>query len=210
MALINEAYAKERDGRFVVRWDDSHPVYIATLGADRMARIVEGQQNDLEWLGIKPDEYVRQSNILDDVHVLLENAHITVMPEEDTYILPELIGNDRVPLYPLTPTFTIEKVIMDYIEGVTHLIRGVDLLSEFGLYQYFCRQIALPRPIHIYLPRLRWQHGDMSKTAGAQSVCDLRNSGFTPGQVRDMVATACLRYPPNGWAIENLKGNPSL
>ena len=105
---------------------------------------------------------------------------------------------------------TAEKVIMDYMQGITHLIRGVDLLSEYSLYQFYCRCLDIPMPKHIYLPRLRWSHGDMSKTMGARTIADLRHNGHTPQEVRDMIAEACLYCTSNGWSLDNIKGTPFL
>ncbi len=213
-ALVNEALAQASGGFFLVRFDDSNPLHIKSLGTERMARIVEQQRTDLEWLGFKPDGWAKQSDMLEGVHYWL-SQRLGLMrdewPEDEHPVhLPELIGDDYTPLYPLTPTLTAEKVVMDYHEGVNLLVRGIDLLSEYSLYQYYCRRMDLPQPRHIYLPRLKWQHGDMSKSNGAQTISDLRYSGYTPGQVRDMVAKACLHYPANGWTLHNLKGQPRI
>lgn len=208
-ALLNEAVARESGGKFIVRFEDSHPVRIVTLGRDRTELILREQQFDLEWLGLKPDEWIRQSDVMDEVHEWLSKRTGVLLDKNPPEYVPELIGDD-VLLYPLTPMLTAEKVVMDYMEGVNLLIRGVDLLSEYSLYQYYCERFELPRVRHVYLPRLRWARGDMSKSGGAQTVCDLRNNGYTPQQVRDMVEAACLRIPANGWTFQNLKGEPRL
>lgn len=208
MAMINETIAHESGGRFIVRFDDSHLIRISVLGRDKIELIRKGQQDDLEWLGFKPDKWIKQSDIIDEVHEYL-SKHATIMPDENPPAVPEIIGSD-VMLYPLTTMLTAEKVVMDWMEGVNLLVRGVDLLSEYSLYQYYCRLLGFPQPLHIYLPRLRWEHGDMSKTGYAQSISDLRYNGCTPGQVWEMVATACLVNVPNGWTLHNLKGEPRL
>jgi len=210
MAMINEAFAKE--GRFIVRWDDSHPTLNRTKGRDGLNRIIDGQRADLDWLGFLPDYYVKQSDIIESVHrKIAEHKTITVFDDsEERSILPTLVGDDHVLVFPLASMFTLEKVIMDHEEGITHLIRGMDLMSEFSLYQYYCRCLGYPQPTHIYLPRLRWKYGDMSKTAGSQSICELRALGLNPQDVRDMVEKACLRYPFNGWTLDNIKGIPCL
>lgn len=210
MALVNEAFAKERNGKFIVRWDDSHPHRIASMGEERIARIQESQANDLEWLGIFPDEHIKQSDVVGDVRETIRISAIPKLQDEPEPITPLLIGDVGVIIYPLTPALTLEKVILDHREGVTHLVRGVDLLSEFSLYQFYCRDLGYPQPRHIYIPRLAWQHGDMSKTTGARTVSGLRSNGYTPQDVRAMVKDACLRLVPNGWQLDNIKGVPYL
>lgn len=208
MALINEAFAE--DGRFIVRWDDSHPRRIRDMGRERTDNIRRGQREDMEWLGFKPYAYIKQSDIIDEARELAASFGVT-MKDEEPVKLARLIGSDYdVLTYPLTPALTSEKVIMDHAIGTTHLIRGIDLMTEYSLYQYFCRLFNLPQPEHIYLPRLRWRNGDMSKTLGARSVCNMRNEGYTPQDVRDIVARACLRSPGNGWTLGNIKGVPCL
>jgi glutamyl/glutaminyl-tRNA synthetase len=213
-ALVNEALAQSSGGRFIVRFDDSNPYHVNNLGPERMARVANEQRRDLLWLGFEPDSWIWQSVILVEVYEWL-GKRIPLLrdevPQDDVPLrVPELIGDDYTPLYPLTPTLTAEKVVMDWQAGVTLVVRGVDLLSEYSLYQYYCRRLDLPQPRHIYLPRLKWAHGDMSKTNGAQTINDLRYAGYTAAQVRDMVAKACLHYPPNGWTLQNLKGQPRL
>lgn len=207
MALINEALAT--DGKFIVRWDNSSPPYINTIGAERMNRVIDGQQEDLTWLGFKRWYWIRQSDVIDEVHAWL-STRLKILPDDIPCILPELIGDDYTMLYPMTSMLTAEKVVMDYQEGVNLLVRGIDLLSEYSLYQYYCKLLDLPQPRHIYLPRLTNIHGDISKTNGSLCIANLRYDGYTPDEVRGMVEKACLRWPPNGWTLQNLKGSPRL
>jgi glutamyl/glutaminyl-tRNA synthetase len=208
-ALVNESVAHESGGKFIVRFDDSHEVRRVVLGVERTERICVWQEADLRWLGFKVDKWIKQSDIIEEVHDWLSKRTGVLLDKNPPECVPELIGDD-VLLYPLTPTLTAEKVVMDYMEGINLLIRGLDLLSEYSLYQYYCERFELPRVRHVYLPRLRWAHGDMSKSGGAQSVTDLRYNGYTPQQVRGMVESACLRNIANGWTLQNLKGEPRL
>jgi len=210
-ALVNETFAKEHSGRFIVRFDDSHPLRIQSMGKERIANILQGQQDDLDWLGVQPDESIKQSDVIEDIrHMLHRRIPEAMMKDEVDVAMPRLLGDVRFDLYPLTPEITAEKVLMDYAKGVTHLVRGVDLLSEYSLYQYYCRLLDMPQPKHIYFPRLQWRYGDMSKTLGAKTVSSLRGEGYSPQHVRDLVAEACLRYPPHGWSLDNIKGAPCL
>jgi glutamyl/glutaminyl-tRNA synthetase len=205
MALVNEAYARECGGRFIVRFDDSHPLYIRTLGQDRIDRLVGEQQTDLEWLGINADVYIRQKDIVAEIEEQIEFGKWRVFKEES---LPWVADDTFFLSYPFTSQLTIEKVLMDNKEHITHLIRGVDLLSEFSLYQYCCLCLDLPLPRHIYLPRLKWQRGNMSKSTGARFIGEMRSAGYTPEEVRGMLESSCLHNPAFGWSIENIKPEP--
>ncbi|HVV95435.1 MAG TPA: glutamate--tRNA ligase [Hyphomicrobiales bacterium] len=57
-ALLNWCFARKRGGRFVLRFDD-------TDRARSRAEYAEGIAADLDWLGIRPDAVVRQSQRLD-------------------------------------------------------------------------------------------------------------------------------------------------
>ena len=207
MALVNEAYARERGGTFIVRFDDSHPLYIKTLGQDKIDRMVSEQQNDLEWLGIKPDLYIRQQDIIAEVEEQIEHCQLQALREES---LPWVVADTFFLSFPFASALTIERVIMDNQEHVTHLIRGVDLLSEFSLYQYCCKCLDLPLPSHIYLPRLKWRHGNMSKSTGAHFIGETRSAGYAPEEVRIILEAACLHHPAFGWSIANIKPEPLL
>jgi glutamyl/glutaminyl-tRNA synthetase len=206
-ALVNEAVSNETGGRFIVRFDDSNPAWVSVIGRDRMELIIKGQKEDMEWVGLRPSVWSNQSGIIDEVHKWI-SRRIGLLPDDNSPTTPGIIGGEGLVLYPLTPTLTAEKVVMDWMEGTNLLIRGIDLITEYSLYQYYCRVFGLPEPRHIYLPRLKWAYGEMSKSAGSQTVCELRNSGYTPRQVRDRLETACLVLPSNGWTLDNLKGSP--
>ena len=179
------------------------------MGEERIARIVDGQWSDLDWLGIQPDSYIKQTNILGGIREMISDDDILVDPG-GMDVKPHLIGDDYVPLYPMLTLLTLEKVFMDHQIGTTHLIRGVDLLSEYSLYQYYCLRANLPRPDHIYLPRLRWHKDSMSKTTGSISITDLRNQGLTPQDVREILEMACLHRYEKDWTLRNLKGDPCV
>jgi len=213
MALVNEAYARKHGGSFVVRFDDSHPLFIDTLGPERIERIVREQQSDLEWLGIKPDLYIRQKDIVAAVREQMEHCQLQTFEEQfirREQFLPWVVSDTFFLSYPFLSELTIEKVIMDSQEHVTHLIRGIDLLSEFSLYQYCCKCLGLPLPEHIYLPRLGWRHGDMSKSRGALFIGEMRSNGYVPEEVRDILEASCLHFPSFGWSIKNIKAEPRV
>lgn len=208
-ALVNESFAQEHSGRFYVRWDDSHPLRVEAMGVELISRILEQQRYDMDWLGFTPHDYIKQSKVVDEVRAIIsKQSAFRVLRDEPEPILARLISDGYMMTYPLTSMLTAEKVIMDSRISITHLIRGLDLFSEFSLYQYYCRCLELPQPKHIYLPRLKWQHGNMSKTLGSLTIANLRHNGYTPEDIRQLLSEACLLCPFDGWHLYNLKPAP--
>src|SRR3954454_4234645 len=113
-AVANRRFADERQGRLLLRLDDTGP-----------ARNVEGGFEaivaDLEWLGIDWDEGpLRQS----ERHVRhREAAHLVGEPDADGALRfgrTTLLRADRSPTSPLAPA------VDDLDFGITHVIRGSD------------------------------------------------------------------------------------
>lgn len=209
VALVNEGITKDYNGKFYIRFDDTSPQHVKRYGAERLARTRVAQQELMEWMGLRTDGYSRQTDRLAEVHDILKTIEIRAADEYIPY-QPELVADAYVPMFPFAPMLTAEKVVFDHMLGVNLLIRGVDLMTEYGLYQYFCEALGYPKPQHIYLPRLSWAGGDMSKRHGAVFLSELRADGYTPEQIREMLGFACLRNISNGWALSNLKGAPRL
>lgn len=210
MALINEAVAHQSGGKFIVRHDDSNQEHERVFGRARMDRARAQQREELEWLGLPVDEWITQTEILPQVHVELVRRDWVFPFNTYPIVTAQLPCDERTALFPYEPLSTAEKVIMDWMEGINLLIRGLDLLSEYALYMHLCRLGKLPEPAHLYLPRLGSPHGVMSKTHGGVWVADLRAKGYSPADVRLMLAEACLREPGNPWALWNLKSEPRL
>jgi len=205
-ALVNEALAV--DGKFYVRFDDTAPAHITDIGPVRMARIREQQEEELKWLGLNVTAYIGQIEQLEEVQRRLKPLNL---PDCDGRGLqPELIADNYYPMFPAVPLITAEKVVFDHMIGTNLLVRGMDLMTEYALYQYFCERLGYPEPRHVYLPRLSWANGDMSKRFGGLFIADLRADGYTPQDIRDMLEKACLRHPWNGWTLTNLKGAPRI
>jgi len=211
IALINEALARNSGGGFFVRWDDNNPPY-KIWGRERLDAVCAAQREELEWLGFRADAWIQQSRIEEETTAELAALGWVPMAEDDPIHTPELISEPYIPLYPCTPTLTAYKVVMDWQMGVNLLVRGIDLITEYAHYQYYCRMFDLPQPRHVYLPRLGMAGWDISKSHGTHgaTIMELRSAGYTPGQIRDMVGKACLRWYVNGWTLENIKPEPRL
>jgi glutamyl/glutaminyl-tRNA synthetase len=212
LILLNQHAAKSSGGRFVVRLDDDQPYWLAHLGARSIARHCEAIQEDLEWAGVVPDHCTYQSREHDaNLRFLQNRIPLTALPEDGLYPTPSIVTCSRP--YPYVPSITALKVVQDFREGVNCLIRGVDLVSEFSLYCYFCDLLELPIPQFIYVPKLL-SHGedlaDVSKTTGNFKLADLRTAGFNPADLKEALMECCLIDPAKGWQWTNVKNQPTL
>src|SRR4030043_463626 len=205
LVLVNEYEAhKDPSGKFIVRFDDNQYFWRDKIGPAKTIEIIQSMIDDLEWIGVNVDEYISQQKIEDQTTNELEMHMRSRGP-----ILRGMYFHDEVPItknpfvyYPYTPYYSLEKVWLDFQEGVNLLIRGIDLISEFALYEYFVDLMGLPRVKHIYMPRLQHAAGELSnlsKTVGNWKIGELRNIGLKPDDVLCHLARSCLINPDGVW-----------
>ncbi len=211
--LVNEHFAHDNWGKFIVRFDDESPPAMI-ISNDQRERLIANQIQDINWLEIDVDEWQWQSKIHRDVISNLDLIGHKPMKDvaEGYHILPthvRMIGTGWLP-YPYVPQQTAERVMMDHMIGTTHLIRGEEFFGEFSLYSYFCEKFNFKIPQFIFLPRLTSKHGDISKTCGGYTVAEFRGEGYTAREVKDMIAKAVLYWAANGWTLHNLRPNPQI
>ena len=164
-ALVNQAIAD----KFILRFDDSQRIWRNRLGAVAMEQYAAGQLRDLLWMGIRPDAVIYQSKM--ESAVLQELAHCphwrAVYDHENE---PVIVSSPRIEAWGTDFPITAEKIVLDYMQGVTVMVRGLELLQENALYLYLCGIFGYPQPKMVYIPRLMQQDGteltNISKTAG--------------------------------------------
>jgi glutamyl/glutaminyl-tRNA synthetase len=210
--LVNEYFATSHNGSFFVRFDDDNEI-VSSMPKEQVNRILNSQIDDIEWLGMEVDKWISQKEVIPFVHHKLLELGYEFMPEVH-------LGHHKLPYFPRMGTSWIpypyvvqqiaERVVMDNMEGVTHVIRGDDFATEYSLYCYFCQRFEFSVPEFVFLPRLSSVRGDISKSNGGYKVSDFRYRGGTPEQLKEMLGEACLYYPNNGWEIYNIKPNPRI
>jgi glutamyl/glutaminyl-tRNA synthetase len=201
IALINYHEAKQAGGKFILRLDDDQPDWIAEIGRDGLRHYGASALETLRAFGLTPDEWYFQSRIVIDQAPAYKPspfpAPIDPLATSQTW-------------YSYTPRFTYCKVVMDYRDQISLLIRGVDLLSEFSLYQFYVDLLGYPSPKHYYLPRLLDHSGaEISKTNGAPSVNSYLER-YTPEQIIERLAHCILNVPAIGWRSFNVKRHPVI
>ena len=218
MALVNECEAKKSGGQMHVLLDDIQPWWRNQLG-DKIGEYSRAAVEDLQWLGIKIGDVVSQHDrydeIADDLEYLgfLENP-LTGNPTLDYDAAAfAIVGEPGRHFYPYVPFLTVCKVVWDRRLGVTHVIRGDDLITEMSLYAHYCTRLGCPIPRQTFLPRLRLEQGeltDVSKTTGNWKLHGLRDQGWTAASVRRCLADSCLIDRTGEWTANNIKPCPIL
>src|SRR3989344_6473199 len=211
-ALYNYIYAKQHDGEFIVRIEDTDT---ARSKKEYEEKILES----LEWLGFKRDgelwhqseriaiykkyldeliatgkAYVSQEAEGDNREVVrFKNPNKTVSFTDlirgeikfDTTELEDFIIAKNVE----EPIYHLAVVIDDSESGITHVIRGEDHISNTPRQILIQEAIGAPRPIYAHLPLILGRdRSKMSKRNGAVPVSEYRNRGYLPEAVVNYLA----------------------
>jgi len=209
-ALVNQAIADQ----FLLRFDDNQDYWKARLGEAAIEQYAAGQLRDLLWMGIRPDAVAYNSKMEDAMRYEMARSHwrmVYVPPDA----APIIVSNPRIEPWGPELYLTAEKVILDHIQGVTVMARGLELLQENALYLYLCGIFGYPIPREmVYIPRLMAYDGaelaDISKTRGNWKVQELRERGISPEAIRRVLRRACLRESDGSWDTLNIKSAPVL
>src|SRR5574343_249899 len=87
------------------------------------------------------------------------------------------------------PLFHLAVVVDDFEEGITHVIRGEDHVSNTPRQILIQRAIGAPTPIYAHLPLvLGSDKQKLSKRKGARSVSEYKKDGYLPSAILNAVA----------------------
>ena len=87
------------------------------------------------------------------------------------------------------PLFHLAVVVDDFDEGMTHIIRGEDHVSNTPRQILIQRAIGAPTPIYAHLPLvLGGDRKKLSKRRGALALTEYRTRGYLPGALLNMVS----------------------
>lgn len=229
IAKVNETEAHKTGSKFFVRFDDDQFYWndIAKIDIDT---IKNETKKDFEWAGIEVDEYISEKEINNSVDELLNKfkyKKFNTLSHGLTHIyLPETpasLNAGRLPdeaiadksFYPFVPDLTARKVICDALNDTRLLIRGLDLITEFSLYNYYCMAWDLIIPKQVFLPKVKMlensgQISGISKTLGGFAIKTFRDRGVSAKEIWHMMADSCLLNPNEPWTINNIKPNPYI
>jgi glutamyl-tRNA synthetase len=213
-ALFNWLYARHEGGEFRLRienTDTAREVYEAT----------EQIQESLRWLGLDWDgEVTFQLDRADDSRVVAERlveegtayrdegAIRFRMPDEGVTAYDDLVlGRVEVPNAELEdlvlvrsdgrPTYNFASPLEDMWDEITHVIRGVDHISNTPKQINILRAVGTEPPVYAHVPNVNGADSrPLSKRHGAVSVGDFRAEGYVPEALLNFLAL--LGWAPDG------------
>jgi glutamyl-tRNA synthetase len=211
-ALFNWLFARRHGGEFRLRienTDTAREVYEAT----------EQIQESLRWLGLDWDGEVTFQ--LDRLERCQELAHELVasgkayeddgairfrMPEEGTTAWDDLVlGRIEVENRQLEdvvilrsdgrPTYNFASPVEDLLDGITHVIRGPDHVSNTPKQINLLRAVDAELPAYGHVPNVNGPDGKkLSKRHGAVTVDDFRREGYVPDALVNFLALLGWSY----------------
>jgi glutamyl-tRNA synthetase len=197
-ALFNWLYASHSNGKFLIRIED-------TDRERSEARFLDEILEDLQWLGINWDEdpifqskrfdlyREKAEEILKTGKAYREGEAILFKVEKGRSIEVQDLIHGKVTFDTETikdqvmiksdgsPAYNFSCVVDDADQGITHVLRGDDHLSNTPKQILFYEALNLPLPKFAHMPLIMGQDGaKLSKRHGGVSVEEYKNEGFLP------------------------------
>jgi glutamyl-tRNA synthetase len=212
--LFNWLFARGRDGECLLRIEN-------TDTSREVAESVEQIERSLSWLGIQWDgETTFQLDVMDrarqEAQRLVaegsayedEGAIRIRMPDEGSTAWDDAIkGHIEVPNAELEdlilvrsdgrPTYNFASPLEDWLDRITHVIRGDDHVSNTPKQINVLRALGTEPPLYAHVPSVFGADGKkLSKRHGAVSVDEFRTAGYVPEALVNFLAL--LGWAPDG------------
>ncbi|MCS7184256.1 MAG: glutamate--tRNA ligase [Patescibacteria group bacterium] len=108
-----------------------------------------------------------------------------------------LIGDFVIAKSETEPLFHLSTPIDDYYQGITHIIRGAEHISNTPKQIIVYRAMNWPLPFYAHIPLLLGETGGkLSKRHGAKSVLEYKKEGFLPEAINNFLIL--LGWHPKG------------
>ena len=214
--LFNWLFARPTGGEVLLRIEN-------TDTSREVAEATDQIQRSLAWLGIDWDGPVRfQLDRMEDAQRLArqlvddgkayedEGAIRFRMPDEGVTGWDDIIrGRVEVPNESIEdlvilrtdgrPTYNFANPIDDMLDGITHVIRGQDHISNTPKQLQILRALGAEPPVYAHAPDVLGTDGKkLSKRHGAESVEDFHRQGYLPEALVNFLARL-------GWAYDDRK-----
>src|SRR3954463_6797340 len=213
-ALFNWLFARNRGGEFLIRIEN-------TDTSREVQGAVEHALESLAWLGLdwdRPPTF--QLDRLEDCRKLAEElvadgkayedegAIRFRMPDEgETSWLDVVRGEISFPNESLEdlvlvrphgrPTYNFASPMEDVWDGITHVIRGEDHISNTPKQINIIRAVGAELPVYAHVPNVSGADGKkLSKRHGAVTVDEFRKAGYLPEALMNFLAL--LGWAPDG------------
>ena len=212
--LFNWLFARHEDGEFRLRIEN-------TDTSREVAEAVDQIQDSLRWLGLDWDgEVTFQLDRMDDCRRVAdqlvadgkayedEGAIRFRMPNEGTTGWDDVVrGRVEVPNETIEdlvlvrsdgrPTYNFASPMEDVWDGITHVIRAEDHISNTPKQINIIRAIGAAQPVYAHVPNVNGADGKkLSKRHGATGVDEFRKAGYLPDALINFLAL--LGWAPDG------------
>jgi glutamyl-tRNA synthetase len=213
-ALFNWLFARHEGGEFRLRIEN-------TDTSREVAEAVDQIQDSLRWLGLDWDgEPTFQIDRMDDCRKVAEQlvadgkayedegAIRFRMPDEGVTAWDDVvrgrveIANETIEDVVLVrsdgrPTYNFASPMEDVWDGITHVIRGDDHISNTPKQLNIIRAVGGDVPVYAHVPMIFGMDGKkLSKRHGAQAVEEFRDAGYLPETMLNFLAL--LGWAPDG------------
>jgi glutamyl-tRNA synthetase len=212
--LFNWLFARGRGGECLLRIEN-------TDTSREVEAAVEQIEGSLRWLGIDWDgetsfQLDRMGRAADEARRLVAEgaAYEDVgairirMPEDGVTAWEDAIkGRIEFPNCELEdlvlvrsdgrPTYNFASPLEDWLDGITHVIRGDDHVSNTPKQLRVLQALGAGPPVYAHVPSVFGEDGrKLSKRHGAVSVDEFRAAGYLPEALRNFLAL--LGWAPDG------------
>jgi glutamyl-tRNA synthetase len=211
-ALFNWLFARHEGGEFRLRIEN-------TDTGREVAEATEQIQESLRWLGLdwngevtfqldrmehcraEAQRLVEESKAYED-----EGAIRMRMPDEGVTAWEDLIRgrieypNEKIEDVVILradgrPTYNFASPVEDWLDGITHVIRGDDHVSNTPKQIRILEALGAPLPLYAHLANIHGEDGKkLSKRHGATSVADFRAQGYIPEALVNFLALLGWSY----------------
>jgi glutamyl-tRNA synthetase len=213
-ALFNWLYARHEGGEFRLRIEN-------TDTSREVAAAVDQIQDSLRWLGLDWDgEPTFQLDRMEDCRRVAEQlvgdgkayedegAIRFRMPDEGTTAWDDVVRgpvefqNENLTDLVLVrsdgrPTYNFASPMEDVWDGISHVIRGDDHISNTPTQINIIRAVGADVPVYAHVPMLFGMDGKkLSKRHGAQAAEEFRTAGYLPETMLNFLAL--LGWAPDG------------
>jgi glutamyl-tRNA synthetase len=213
-ALFNWLFARHEGGEFRLRIEN-------TDTSREVAEAVDHIQDSLRWLGLDWDGPLTfQLDRMDDCRRLAdqlvadgkayedEGAIRFRMPDDGTTAWDDVvrgrieIANETIEDLVIVrsdgrPTYNFASPLEDVGDGITHVIRGEDHISNTPKQINVIRALGADLPVYAHVPNVAGADGrKLSKRHGAITVAEFRADGYLPDALMNFLAL--LGWAPDG------------
>src|SRR5438067_961358 len=210
--LFNWLFARRHGGECLLRIEN-------TDTSREVAEAAQQIQGALRWLGIEWDGPVTFQ--LDRLECCQQEARRLVaegagyedegairfrMPDEGTTAWDDLVLG-RIEVENATiedlvilrsdgrPTYNFASPVEDWLDGITHVVRGSDHISNTPKQLHILRALGTEPPVYAHVPNINGPDGrKLSKRHGAMSLDEFRRAGYLPDALVNFLALLGWSY----------------